>query len=840
MKQKFNVYGMSCSACVNHVDSAVSKLDGVISVNVNLVSNSMIVEFDEKVIDIDAIINAVKNEGYDAKILEDKDVKEDVKKENKKILTRIVISFTLLIPIMYLSMGPMMGLPSIEYLNDIHNCLVLGIILCVLTLPVLIINRIYFIRGYKNLFTGKSNMDTLIAIGSSASFIYAFASFIIAFIYVKNGDIEKANSYKENLYFDSAAMILSLVTLGKFLESLAKKKTTKSIDKLIKLLPDEALVLDSDNEVIKKVSEIRVNDLVVVKAGERIPVDGIICKGSASLDTSSITGESIPSYVSIGDKVVSSSLNESGYIVIKATASGNDSTMQKLIDLVDEAANSKAEISRLADNVSRIFVPIVLSIALITFITWLIIGDLERAFRFGISVLVISCPCALGLATPVAIMVSVGKAAQIGVVNKTAESIETACKIDTVVLDKTGTITFGKPTVSDVIGIKVGEEELLSIVYSLEKGTIHPLSKAIISYCEEKGIESKEVEASVYVTGKGIKATIDGKMVACGNYKFITELTGVDDKDINHLFNGLSNDGKTIVLVSCENEIIGMISVIDEVKNESIQAVKEFKKLGIEVVMATGDNSVTALAIGKRVGIENVRAQILPEDKAKIVMEYQSMGKRVAMIGDGINDSLALVKSDLGIAIGEGSDIAIDYADVVLMRSSLMDAVNAIALSKKTIRVIKFNLFWAFLYNVIAIPIACGVLNKIGIAINPMISSIAMSCSSLLVVLTALTINTFKPIRVLEHNANITSNVINYENKEMERKDNMQEVVIKVDGMMCMHCEKRVREAIMKVDNVREVNINLETKEVRIKYETALDLESVKKQVLEAGYEYLG
>ena len=831
MKQKFNVYGMSCSACVNHVDSAVKNINGVISVNVNLVSNSMVVEYDEKVTDASVIINAVKNEGYDAKVAINKDIKDDVKKENKKILVRIIVSFSLLIPIMYLSMGSMIGLPSIKYLDDINNCLVLGIILSVLTLPVLIINRIYFIRGYKNLFTRKSNMDTLIALGSSASFIYALVSFIIASILVKNGDIDKALSYRSNLYFDSSAMILTLVTLGKFLESLAKKKTTKSIDKLIKLLPEEAIVIEDGKEVIKKIGEIKVGDEVIVRAGERIPIDGIIIKGSASIDTSSITGESIPTLVGVDDKVVSSSLNESGYIVIKAMSSGSDSTMQKLIDLVDEAANSKAQVSRLADKVSRIFVPVVLSIALVTFITWLVIGDLERAFRFGISVLVISCPCALGLATPVAIMVSVGKAAQIGVVNKTAESIETACKIDTVILDKTGTITFGKPTVSDVISLNGSEEELLSIVYTLEKGTVHPLAKALITYCEKKGIKSKNASDIVYETGKGIKATIDGKVVACGNYKYITELTGVDDKDINHLFNGLSNDGKTIMLVSRNDAIIGLVSVIDEIKNESIQAVKELKKLGIEVVMATGDNSVTALAIGARVGIDNIRAQILPVDKAKIVMEYQALGKKVAMIGDGINDSLALVKSDLGIAIGEGSDIAIDYADVVLMRSSLMDAVNAISLSKKTMRVIKFNLLWAFLYNVIAIPIACGVLNKIGITINPMISSIAMSCSSLLVVLTALTINTFKPIRVLENNVN---------KEREEEKNNMQEVIIKVDGMMCEHCKKRVMEAIMKVENVKEVDINLETKEVKIKFETALDLESVKKEVVNAGYEYLG
>lgn len=829
MKQKFNVYGMNCSACVNHVDSAVNKLDGVISVNVNLVSSVMNVEYDEKVMSEENIIKAVKDAGYDARVARNKDIKDDVKKENKKILTRIIVSFALLVPIMYLSMGPMMHLPTISYLDDINNCFVLGIILCLLTLPVLIINRIYFIRGYKNLFTGKSNMDTLIALGSSASFIYAIVSFIIASIAIKNGEVDRANNYKENLYFDSSAMILTLVTLGKFLESIAKKKTTKSIDKLIKLLPEVVNVLENDEEKIKDISEIRVGDLVIVKAGERIPIDGIIYKGSASIDTSSITGESIPTVVSCGDKVVSSGLNINGYIVIKATSIGSDSTMQRLIDLVDEAANSKAKVSRLADKVSRIFVPIVLSIALITFITWLIIGDLERAFRFGISVLVISCPCALGLATPVAIMVSVGKAAQIGVVNKTAESIEVACQVDTVILDKTGTITYGKPIVSDVISYNVTEEELLSIVYTLEKGTIHPLSLALVSYCEEKNIKSKEASNSIYITGKGIKAQIDGKMVACGNYKFISELTHVN-KDIDHMFNGLSNDGKTAMLVSCEKDIIGIICVIDEVKSESIQAIKEFKKQGIEVVMATGDNSITALAIGKRVGIDNVRAQILPEDKARIVMEYQAKGKVVAMIGDGINDSLALVKSDLGIAIGEGSDIAIDYADVVLMKSSLMDAVNAISLSRRTMKVIKFNLLWAFLYNVIAIPIACGVFNKIGITINPMISSIAMSCSSLLVVLTALTLNTFKPISVRID-----------ESKIEERKlNNMQEVTVKVDGMMCMHCEKRVREAILKVDNVRNVNINLETKEVKIEYETALDLESVKKQAIDAGYEYLG
>ena len=745
MKQKFDVIGMSCSACVANVDKAVRKVDGVIECNVNLLSNSMNVTYDENKVNDEKIIKAVVGAGYKAKIKTDLKVKNKI--EYKWMIIRLIVSFVFLIPLFYLSMGDMFGWPIPGFLTGLDNCVTYFIVLLILTIPILIINGKFFIKGFKGLIKLSPNMDTLVAIGSTASFIYATISFILGCVYAKNGDA-RASEYLQNKYFDSSAMILTLVTLGKLFESRAKGKTTASIDKLVQLIPETATVLINEEEKIIKIENVQNGDLVVVKAGSRVPVDGVIIRGEASVDTSSMTGESIPVYVSKDDKVISSSLVMNGNIVIKASSAGTDSSMQKLINLVSEAADSKAPISRIADRVSKVFVPIVMMISIITFlIWWLIFKDIASAFKYGISVLVISCPCALGLATPVAIMVSVGKGASFGIVSKSAEAIEVASSIDTIILDKTGTITKGEPEVALIKTYNgTNEKELIDIAYSLENGMVHPLSNAITNFAIKNNASCLEVSEYEYLGGKGIKGRINSDMYYVGNLKFASSVTNISE-EFNNDINKLSEEGQTPLIFVRNDIIIGVISVIDEIKESSIQAVNEFKNLGIHVIMATGDNKRTANAIGICVGIDDVRDSVLPDDKKNIVNAYQNLGKKVAMIGDGINDSLALVNSDLGIAIGAGSDIAIDYADIILMRSDLLDAVNAIRLARRTLKTIKINLFWAFFYNVICIPIACGALSSLGITLNPMIASLAMSCSSVFVVLTALTINRFKVIK---------------------------------------------------------------------------------------------
>ena len=835
MKQKYDVIGMSCAACVNAVNNAVKKIDGVIECNVSLLSNSMNVVYDESKASDEKIIKAVKGAGYKAKIKVDLKTKND--KEYTWMIYRLIISFVFLTPLFYFSMGEMLNLPIPSFLVGNDNCIKYFILLLFLTIPILIVNGKFFIKGYKCLFKLNPNMDTLVAIGSTASFIYATVSFILGCVYAKAGDA-RASEYLQNKYFDSSGMILTLVTLGKLFESRAKGKTTSSIDKLVQLMPEEVKVLIDGIEVTKKIENVNLNDLVIVKMGNRVPVDGEVVKGEATIDTSLMTGESIPVYVSSGDKVISSSLVLNGSLLIKATSRGTDSSMQKLIDLVSEAADSKAPISRIADRASKVFVPVVMLISLITFlIWWLILGDIANAFKYGISVLVISCPCALGLATPVAIMVSVGKFATFGVISKSAEAIEVASSIDTVILDKTGTITKGEPEVVDIRTYDgESEKDLIDIVYSLEKGMVHPLSNAIVKYGNIKNANLLNVNEYEYFGGKGIRGKINDVMYYVGNLSFIESITKIKE-EVKSDISELSNQGKTPLIIAKTDSVVGIICVIDELKNSSIQAVKEFNNLGIHVVMATGDNKKTALAIANRVGIVDVRDSILPHEKEMVVKEYQEMGKKVAMIGDGINDSLALVNSDLGIAIGAGSDVAIDYADMILIKSDLLDAVNSIRLARRTLLTIKINLFWAFFYNIICIPIACGLLSGFGITLNPMVASLAMSFSSVFVVLTALTINNFKVIKSM-------NNEINNETKEEiidnEDEEDYMKVVVKVDDMHCEHCAARVKDAILEINNVKRVKINLETKEVKIVYRGELDLERVKVLVNDAGYKYLG
>lgn len=750
MKQKFNVGGMTCSACSAAVERSIKKIDGVYSVSVNLLASTMTVEYDENILSSEKIINTVIDSGYTASVYsaENKSLPQKNISHNdySSPKNRVIWSFIFLLPLMYISMGHMMGMPVPNFLHGSNNAVSFAFMQMLLTLPIMYLNRKYFINGFKSLFKGSPNMDTLIAIGSSFAVLYG----VFAIFKIGNslgiGDYETVKEYSMNLYFESAAMILTLITLGKFLEDRAKGKTSQAITKLINLAPKTAIILKNDIEVEVLVENIKIDDIIVVRPGERVAVDGVIIEGSSSIDESALTGESIPVEKTIGDNVITASVNKTGYFKFKATKIGEDTTLAQIVKLVEEASSSKAPISKLADKISGIFVPVVIFISIITFIIWLIIGrEIEFALSCAISVLVISCPCALGLATPVAIMVGTGKGAENGILIKSAESLETAHNIDTVVLDKTGTITVGKPSVTDVFLLSKNFDkiEFITIAGSLEKLSEHPLADAVVSYAEKLNLQFYPTENFSSFTGKGIKATINGKNYIAGNLKLINE-SGLSTDNLSDKIKEISSEGKTPLIFADENEVIGIIAVADTVKKTSKNAVLKLEKMGIEVIMLTGDNKITADAIAGIVGLSNVIAEVMPNDKEGVIRNLQSKGKKVAMIGDGINDAPALVRADVGIAIGAGTDIAIESADIVLIRGDLNDAVTAIKLSRATLANIKENLFWAFIYNILGIPLAAGVLAFAGILLNPMIAAAAMSLSSVSVVLNALRLKLFK------------------------------------------------------------------------------------------------
>ncbi len=838
-KVKFDVTGMTCSSCSAHVDKAVRKLDGVKDVNVNLLSNNMMVEYDEQAVNDDKIIKAVVEAGYGASVVGDKKDKKkeehkDLQKENiKSMKKRLIISICFLIPLMYIAMHHMLkewfGLPVPQIVKNLfhgsENALIFGFTQFLLLLPIIYVNRNYFIVGFKRLFKGTPNMDSLIAMGSSAATIYGiFAIYMIGYGLGHN-QMDLVNRYSSDIYFESAGTILTLITVGKYLETKSKGKTSDAISKLVNLAPKTAIVIRDGKEVEVELEDIIVGDVIAIKPGGSIPVDGVIIEGTSSVDQSSITGESIPVQKTVGDQIVSGTINKNGYLKMKATKVGDNTTLSQIIKLVEEASNSKAPISKIADKVSGVFVPVVIIIAIITTIVWLLTGQsFEFALTMGIAVLVISCPCALGLATPVAIMVGTGKGAENGILIKSAESLELLHLVNTVVLDKTGTVTEGKPRVTDIIS-KIDEKELLKIAGSLEKSSEHPLAEAILEKSNEEKIDLIEVKEFEAVSGRGVKGKIEGKEYFGGNIAFMEE-NKIDISDISSEKDKLLKDGKTVLYFSDESKIIGMIAVADPIKETSYQAIKELKKKNIEVAMITGDNKVVAETIGKKLEIDKVIAEVLPQDKEKEVAKLQESGKKVAFVGDGINDSPAITKADVGIAIGSGTDIAIESADVVLIKNSLLDVDTAISLSRSVIRNIKMNLFWAFFYNSIGIPIACGIFYPIwGLKLNPMIGAAAMSFSSVCVVTNALRLRKFKA-----QNNNIK---LEEENVKMEKF--VKEV--SVEGMQCNHCKMTVEKALGALDGVEEVEVSLENKNAVIESTKEVDDQKIRDAITEAGFE---
>ncbi len=859
-KNKFNIQGMTCSSCQAHVQKAVENLNGIKNVNVNLLSNSMIVEYDEKTLNDKKIIEAVKNEGYGATLAinsqKDK-IQNDNENTLKSMKKRLIISICFWIPLMYVAMYHMFydlfGIPVPKLINDLfhgpENAITFGFTQILLLIPIIYVNRNYFIIGFKRLFKLSPNMDSLIAIGSFSAIIYGiYAIYMIGFGLGHN-NLELVSRFSNDLYFESAGTILTLITVGKYLETKSKGKTSEAINKLINLAPKTAIVLKNEKEIEVEVKDIKKEDIIIIKPGYSIPVDGIIIEGESSIDESTITGESIPTQKSINDKVISGTINKNGYFKMKATEVGDDTTLAQIIKLVEEAANSKAPISRLADKVSGVFVPIVITIALLATIFWLINGQsFEFALSIGIAVLVISCPCALGLATPVAIMVGTGKGAELGILIKSAESLELLHKVDTVVLDKTGTITQGKPKVIDIITnqdlinevmsqknkVKVvlnknndltSKNNLLKIAGSLEKNSEHPLAEAIIEKTRENNLNLYEVKDFEAISGRGVRGKIDNIEYFGGNLAFMQE-NNVKLEDVLLKAEELSKQGKTLLYFAKENRLLGIIAVADTIKPTSKIAISELKKKNLEVIMITGDNKNVAESIGKNLEIDKVISEVMPQDKEREVTKLQASGKRVAFVGDGINDSPALVRSDVGIAISSGTDIAVESADIVLINDDLLSVVSAISLSKKVINNIKMSLFWAFFYNIIGIPVAAGLFYlSFNLKLNPMIGAAAMSLSSVCVVLNALRLKKFKP---------------EFKKCDSENLDNKERKIMKkliVNGMSCNHCKMSVEKALKKIDSVEDVEVNLETKEVIISSNKEIDNKVIEETIKEAGFE---
>ena len=844
MKQKFDVTGMSCSACSAHVEKAVSRVPGVDQVQVNLLQNSMVVEYEDEATDAAAIIHAVEDAGYGASV---KDAHEPAKKaendlqkrtaeEAKKMKHRLGWSIVFLIVLMYISMGHMLGWPLPGILLGHENMMIFALTQLFLTLPIMYLNRKYYENGFKSLFHGAPNMDTLVAMGSTAAFVYSVSRLYVMGYAMGRGETDMAHMAAMNLYFESAAMILTLVTIGKYMESRSKNRTSDAITKLVDLAPKTALVVRNGRETEIPADQVQVGETVIVKPGQGIPVDGVILEGTGTVDESAITGESIPVEKKVGDRVTGATVNRAGYFQMKADRIGEDTTLSQIIRLVEEAGGSKAPIAKLADKVSGIFVPVVITIAVITIIVWLLSGaTFSFALASGIAVLVISCPCALGLATPTAIMVGTGRGAEQGILIKSGESLETAHLVDTVVLDKTGTITEGHPAVAAVrTAPGVTEAELLGLAASLEKASEHPLAEAIVRYAEEAGVEVSQSTEFAAEAGQGVSGMVSGRKVLAGNQKMMDAqkviLDGMDAEA-----GKLSEEGRTVLYIAADQKLLGMIAVADPVKKTSAGAIREMEQMGLDVVMLTGDHEKTARAIQKQLGISRVIAQVLPQDKEREVRRLQEEGHKVAMVGDGINDAPALARADVGIAIGAGTDVAIESADIVLMKSDLLDAVTAVQLSRAVIRNIKENLFWAFCYNAIGIPLAAGVFYPLlNWQLSPMFGSAAMSFSSVFVVCNALRLKGFQPGFRKKRGGKTTAVSAEKKKGELTMKK-----TIKIEGMMCSHCTGRVDKALNALDGVT-ATVSLEDKAAYVTVDGAVTDEELKKAVVDAGYEVTG
>lgn len=842
--EQYKITGMSCAACQACIEKAVSKVNGVSSCSVSLLTNSMSVEGTAS---SSEIIKAVVDAGYGASLKIEKGSKasanyDDALKdtETPKIKKRLIASLTFLIPLMYVSMGHMMWnwpLPP----SFAENHIAIGIFELLLTALIMVINQNFFVSGYKGLIHGAPNMDTLVALGASSSFIYSVYALFSMSEAVLSGNHNAAMSYMDEFYFESAAMILTLITVGKMLEAHSKGKTTNALKGLMNLAPKKAIVIKNGSPTEVPIEAVKIGDEFIVKSGESVPVDGIVIEGNGAVDESALTGESIPIDKEVGDSVSAATINKSGYLVCKATRVGEDTTLSQIIQMVSDASATKAPIAKIADRVSGVFVPIVMGIAAITFIVWMLSGN---SFGFSlsraISVLVISCPCALGLATPVAIMVGNGISAKNGIMFKTAASLEEAGKTQIVALDKTGTITKGEPTVREIIPAEnVSEKELLETAYALEIKSEHPLAKAVVNTAEKSKVKKQETSDFETKAGNGISATVNGENCVAGNLNFVKKYVSVS-KDLLTKANDLSETGMTPLFFSKGDKFLGIIAVADVIKEDSAKAVKELKKMGIHICMLTGDNEKTAKAVGKEAGVDEVIAGVLPSGKEEVIKTLQEYGK-VTMVGDGINDAPALTRADIGIAIGAGTDIAIDAADIVLMKNSLSDVAAAIRISRATLRNIRENLFWAFFYNCIGVPLAAGLLIPIfGWTLSPMFAAAAMSLSSFCVVSNALRLNLFKmynnkhdkKVKNALGNKNIFDNI-----KAKKEKTKMK---ITVNGMMCAHCEAHTKEALMKLDGITSVTADHSTNTVVIEMSKNIPEAEIKAAVEGAGYEYGG
>jgi len=858
-KETYNITGMSCASCSAAVTRAVEKLEGAKDVNVNLMQNKMTLELSDGLTD-EMVIKAVEDAGYGASVK--KDIKSESSKKQtdtaddyaKELKLRAIVSFIFMVPLMYFGMGGMFNVPFPKAFMGDGGKLLLALTELLLVIPIIFTGRKFFISGFKHLFKRNPNMDTLIAIGSGTSFLYSIYSLYMIAYFISIGDVKSSMPFGMNLYFDTAGTILTLITLGKYLEARSKKKTTEAISKLVNLIPDKAVILRDGVESEVLVSEVVAGDIVVVKAGETVPVDGVIVNGSGAVDEAMVTGESIPVEKNTDDRVTGGTISRSGYFSFRATNVGEDTALYKIISLVEEAAGSKAPISRLADKISGVFVPVVLCISFLTFIIWLFVrGDFSFALNMAVAVLVISCPCALGLATPAAIMAGTGKGAEKGIIIRNVVSLEVAHKIDTVVLDKTGTITEGRPKVTDVFVDGIIEDEFISLAATLESASSHPLANAVTEYAKAKNIEIKRAETLETIEGRGIAGEVEGLALYAGNAAYMQEL-GITDNRFKAKADELHNLGKTVLYFARgkdKKELIGIIAVADVIKEGSKEAVRELNQIGIDVVMLTGDNERTALAIGRETGVNRVVAEVKPIGKEAEIRRLKEKGKTVMMVGDGINDAPALAGADVGVAIGTGADVAVDTADIILMHSDLRDVPYAILLSNEVVKKIKENLFWALFYNALCIPVAAGVFfAAFGLRLNPMIGALAMSFSSVFVLSNSLRLRFFTPkYKKVKARTQITQSQPKQNEKKAqtdETKDNsytkediVMEKTIDIEGMSCAHCVKHVTEALNAIDGVK-AEVSLENKNAKVSLLKEVSDDVLKEAVVKAGYEVKG
>ena len=860
--EKFSVTGMTCAACEANVTRSVKKLNGVSEVTVSLLANQMRVRFDENTVGTAEILRAVADAGYGAALLgqskkqqesgfrsEWQRRQEETLQNQRGMKRRLVISIALLVPLMYVAMGEMLGLPVPAFLSGMENALISAFTQFLIALPVLFVNRKFFTSGFHALLKRAPNMDSLVSVGSGASMLYG----IFAIYRMANGfghdDMQAVHQYAHSLYFESAAMILTLVTVGKYLEARSKSKTSDALGKLVNLAPKTATVIRDGMEQIIPSEQVVAGDIVVIKPGQSIPVDGVVTEGYGYVDQAAITGESIPVEKGAGDTVISATINKNGTFRFRASRVGEDTTLARIIRLVDEAGSTKAPIARLADKISGVFVPVVMGIAVLAGAVWMFAGEsFEFALNCAVSVLVISCPCALGLATPVAIMVGTGKAAEYGILIKSAESLENLHTVDTVVLDKTGTITSGHPAVTDIIVLASGvaEREFLAEAACAESGSEHPLAAAVVEKAKDEGILYDAPDRFEMVAGRGVRAEAAGKTILAGNAAFLREqgVSGVDSDAVRKAVERLAAAGKTPLLFARCGTVSGVIAVADTIRETSRAAIRQFQAMGLQVVMLTGDNRLTAQAIREELGIAEAISDVLPTDKEACVRALQEKGHKVAMVGDGVNDAPALMRADIGIAIGAGTDIAIDSADVVLMKDSLLDVATAIRLSRAVVRNIRMNLFWAFFYNVLGIPVAAGALYPaFKLLLSPMIGSAAMSLSSLCVVSNALRLRLFKDEGTekseqlpCEGRRPIAEEKDRNSFSEKTKGEKNMKKTLTVEGMMCAHCEAHVKKALAAVEGVAEVAVDLQSKKATVTLTKDVSDKSLMDAVAEAGY----